>query len=96
MILWTIQNEKAYKSLEEKGTLMSFWSNILDDDFLYAYDWMRIQMNQKIGNPPKNDCYPIWAWYQYEGIRKRPDMRQNTHSYNHTKEKIYLLTIDIP
>ena len=25
--------------------------------------------------PPNDVIYPVWAWYQWEGVRKRPDMR---------------------
>ncbi len=96
MLLWTIQSEAAYKSLEKYGTLTSDVSNVWEESFIPAYNWMRKQMTNKIGKAPNEHCYPIWAWYQWEGLRKRPDMRKHTRSFNHTKEKIYLLTLDVP
>ena len=44
-----------------------------------AYRWITDQMRRRIGPPPENTCVPIWAWYQCEGLRKRPDLRSRGH-----------------
>lgn len=45
--------------------------------------------------PPDDVIYPVWAWYQWEGVRKRPDMR--IHRYAGKKgTPVVLQTIDIP
>lgn len=52
-------------------------------------------MKKRIGMPPNDVIYPVWAWYQWEGVRKRPDMR--THRYGGKKgTPVVLLTIDVP
>lgn len=33
-------------------------------------------MIQKIGVPPEDVHYPVWAWYRWEGKRKRQDLRR--------------------
>lgn len=43
--------------------------------------------------PPVGVGYPIWAWYQWEGKRKRRDMRES--GYAKRGEKIVQLTIEI-
>jgi hypothetical protein len=37
-------------------------------------------MTRRLGPPPRNVRYPIWAWYQYDSaIRRRPDLRHSAH-----------------
>ena len=38
---------------------------------------MAEQMKKRIGNPPDGVELPVWAWYQWEGMWKRPDMRHH-------------------
>jgi hypothetical protein len=34
------------------------------------------KMDEKIGKRPFPECYPVWAWYQYNDIkRQKPDLR---------------------
>ncbi len=45
-------------------------------------------------HPPSHDInYPVWAWYQWEGKRKRLDMRKGGHAKR--GDKIVQLTIDV-
>jgi hypothetical protein len=43
------------------------------EDWRFEYDWMVEQMRIRIGNPPPGVRYPVWAWHQWEGKRKKPD-----------------------
>lgn len=43
--------------------------------------------------PPKKVRYPVWAWYQWEGKRKRRDVREK--GYAERGEKIVQLTIEV-
>jgi hypothetical protein len=61
---------------------------------LYAYDWISKKMVESNIYPPSNDIkYPVWAWYQWEGKRKRSDMRKA--GYAKRGDKILQLTIDV-
>lgn len=96
MILWTIQSIKAYESLCEKGVLIAGEDHtIFEPSWDAAYKWLADQMKIRIGEPPEGVKYPIWAWYQWEGKRKRPDMRSH-NKISPPGEKIVLLTIDVP
>lgn len=96
MILWTIQSIKAYESLCEKGVLIAGEDHtIFEPSWDAAYKWLADQMKNRIGEPPEGVKYPIWAWYQWEGKRKRPDMRSH-NKISPPGEKIVLLTIDVP
>jgi hypothetical protein len=44
-----------------------------------AYRWMSEQMRSRIGSPPEADCQAIWAWYRWDGVRKKPDLRCPGH-----------------
>ena len=46
-----------------------------DDELRFAYDWMSKQLTNRVGNAPDGVRYPVWAWYQWEGKRKRRDLR---------------------
>lgn len=75
-LLWTIQHEEAFLNLEKTGVLVANENFLFcQDDLLFAYNWMSKQMKARIGKPPKGVKYPIWAWYQWEGKRKRMDQR---------------------
>lgn len=77
--LWTIQTEAAWQSLNHHGHLRCRDEDA-DRDFLPAYLWMASQMNARIGTPPSGVSFPIWAWCQYDGERrKRPDLRSFGH-----------------
>ena len=95
MKLWTIQHKVAYDEMLQTGVLRANSEYIFDELFRDSYEWMAEQMKKRIGNPPDGVELPVWAWYQWEGIRKRPDMR----SHGRSSEKgvpIVLLTVDVP
>lgn len=75
--LWTIQDEAAFEVFQRTGVLRADPSRLIFDGmFRNAYDWMTAQMCQRIGVAPDGVQYPVWAWYQWEGRRKRRDLRQ--------------------
>ena len=97
MILWTIQHRDAYKKMMDTGTLQADGQHSpCLDDFRESYRWMAEQMIKRIGNPPRGIVYPVWAWYQWEGKRKRPDMRTHGRGCGEKGTPITLLTIDVP
>lgn len=75
--LWTIQDEAAFEVFQRTGVLRADPSHLIFDGmFRNAYDWMTAQMCQRIGVAPDGVQYPVWAWYQWDGRRKRRDLRQ--------------------
>ncbi len=79
MTLWTIQSEAAWTELQKTGVLRATRGHAWEPSFLPAYEWMTGQMCSRLGPPPEPDCLPIWAWYQMDGERKKPDLRQRGH-----------------
>lgn len=96
MVLWTIQHRCAYETMEKTGVLRADEAHICDDDFADAYEWMVSQMKKRIGNPPEGVHFPVWAWYQWEGKRKRLDMRFHGRGWGEKGTPIVLLTMEIP
>lgn len=79
--LWTIQAEAAFDIFQETGVLRANPNHLMfDGEFQYAYDWMVSQLHQRIGPAPAGVQYPVWAWYQWEGKRKRMDLRQSGYA----------------
>ncbi|WGH75917.1 DUF3841 domain-containing protein [Tenacibaculum tangerinum] len=75
MKLWTIQPIKFYYNLISDGEIHSS-EKYADSDFNQAYKWIIKQMENRIGEKPSKNSYPIWAWYQYKNIKaKKPDLR---------------------
>lgn len=89
-----MQSEDAYRVLETTGVLHTDKSQILDDSFIPAYDWLAAEMKKRIGEPPSGVAYPLWAWYQWEGNRKRRDLRCSGYAERGTP--LVQLTIEIP
>lgn len=74
--LWTIQDEAAFDEFQKTGILRADPEFLIfDGGFQRSYDWMVQQMCTRIGEAPLGVQYPIWAWYQWEGKRKRRDLR---------------------
>jgi len=80
MILWTIQTERAWSELQNRGILRTSRENMSEESWLLPYKWMVEQMKIRIGFPPAEWCFPLWAWYQWEGKKRRkPDLRAGGH-----------------
>lgn len=73
MTLWTLQGIEIYDLLLKNGIAYCIepsWGD--DENFMRAYRWMSSQMRQRIGDPPIEGIeYPMWAWYQYDSVKKR-------------------------
>jgi len=78
MILWTIQTHPAWKEFEQKGLLRTN-PKFSEEYFISAYDWMVNQMELRLPLKPPEVVYPLWAWYQWQEERKRPDLRSAGH-----------------
>lgn len=95
MLLWTVQSYTAYENMVKTGVLSNSEAHLFcEDNFKYAYDWITGKMKEHSLMPQEGINYPVWAWYQWEGKRKRRDMREGGHGKH--GEKILQLTIDIP
>jgi hypothetical protein len=97
LILWTIQPEDVYKELVKTG----IYHCRPEEAFMYenwkeAYDWLASQMKKRVGLPPEGVTLPVWAWYQWEGARKKPDLRKERWGSGFCGEKFVCLECDIP
>lgn len=97
MILWTIQPEEVYRLLTDEGVyrcnpeksyMYQYWPR--------QYDWLISQMKNRIGPPPEGVFIPVWAWYMWEGQRKKPDLRRERWENGWKGERFVSLEIDIP
>jgi len=79
MILWTIQTLEVYDLIQKQGYYFCDPNHesscIKTMQFEKQYDWLVEKMKEKIGQPPLNIQYPVWAWYTYNWKHKKPDLR---------------------
>ena len=97
LILWIIQPEDVYEDLVKNG----IYHCKPEKAFMYEnckeeYDWLASQMKQRVGLPPEGVTLPVWAWYQLEGARKKPDLRKERWGNGFFGEKFVSLECDIP
>ena len=78
MTLWTIQSIAAWKILQREQVLFAD-QRYSEELFLDAYRWMVKQMECRIESESENTSLPLWAWYQWEGKRRKPDLRRSAH-----------------
>ena len=79
--LWTIQDEAAFEVFQKTGVLRADPNHLIfDGEFQDAYDRMVAQMHQRIGPAPAGVHYPVRAWYQWQGKRKRRDLRHSGYA----------------
>ncbi len=97
MRLWSIQSKIAYDIMLQTGSLRADEEHLLfEGDLKESYIWMADQMKKRLGQPPEGVKFPVWAWYQWEGRRKRPDMRTHGRSWGDKGVEIVLLTLEVP
>jgi len=79
MVIWSILTEQAWGRLQLRGRLQAARRHVAKE-FVLSYDWMAEQMMRRLKTArPSTDAMPIWAWYQWEGRRRKPDLRANGH-----------------
>lgn len=93
MRLWTIQPEEVYQMIMLKGYYRCDGRKI-DKFFRQSYKWLSSEMKEKIGKPPQNTVFPVWAWHTRDFKRKKPDLRSS--EYGRTGEKLVCIEIEIP
>jgi hypothetical protein len=83
MILWSIVSRETWIELQKKGRLRAT-RRYITKDFLHSYLWMAGQMKHRLKPPPwGKNAFPLWAWYQWEGKKRRmPDLRSGGHLEN--------------
>jgi hypothetical protein len=73
--IWSILTEQAWDHLQRRGRLRAARRHVIKE-FLRPYIWMAEQMERRLSVPrPSKDAMTIWAWYQWEGKRCKPDLR---------------------
>lgn len=96
MILWTFQEEEIYLSILKTGKYICDPQKMSMPEFTEMYDWLVVQMKERIGNPPEGVIYPVWAWYAQKAQHKKPDLRGERWCYGKGGEKFVCLEIEVP
>lgn len=80
MVLWTIQTQEAWREFRSSGVLRTTADRITEESLSSPYGWIVHQMRERVGSPPSERAYPVWAWLQWENARRaRPDLRAGGH-----------------
>ena len=96
MILWTIQSEDVYRIIEKTGFYHCDFSKTAFSFSERQYRWLTDQMRKRIGEPPEGVSFPVWAWYKWENVRKKPDFRRERWGNGFQGERFVCMEIDIP
>ena len=96
MILWTSQEEAVYNELLKTGVYRCDLNLSSMKDCREKYDWLVRQMKQRIGPPPEQVTYPVWALYQQDGKHRKPDLRRERWAFGCNGERFACLEIEIP
>ncbi len=77
MVIWSILTQQAWHDFQRRGLLRVNRRHV-SKDFLGPYIWMAGQMERRLAvRRPSKNAMPIWAWYQWEGKRCKPDLRSS-------------------
>ena len=96
MILWTCQEEAVYNELLKTGVYRCDINLSSMKDCCEKYDWLVRQMKQRIGPPPEQVTYPVWAIYQQDDKRRKPDLRRERWEVGCDGERFACIEIEIP
>ena len=79
MVIWSILTRQAWEELQRRGRLRAT-SCHAEENYMAAYVWMARQMERRLTTPrPSKKSLPVWAWWQWWGDRRRPDLRASGH-----------------
>lgn len=96
MTLWTIQPEELYHSILETGKYVCDPKQIVMSEFTEMYNWLVLQMRERIGEPPKGVIYPVWAWHTQRSKHQKPDLRSERWTNGCDGEKFVCLELEVP
>lgn len=97
MKLWTIQPKTLYEDLLREKVVFckpELSEYLQEWNFGPAYDWLVMQMKDRIGAAPTDVKYPIWAWYVFDGKNEKPDLRKSEFRY--CREDQACIELEIP
>ena len=96
MILWTCQEEAVYNELLKTGVYRCDLNLSSMKDCREKYNWLMRQMKQRIGPPPEQVTYPVWAIYQQSDKYRKPDLRRERWEFGCDEERFACIEIEIP
>lgn len=96
MLLWTSQEEAVYNELLKTGVYRCDLNLSPMKDCRKQYDWLVRQMKQRIGPPPEQVTYPVWAIYQQSDKHRKPDLRRERWMFGYDGERFACIEIEIP
>ena len=96
MILWTSQEEAVYNKLLKTGVYRCDFNLSSMRDCRKQYDWLVRQTKQRIGPPPEQVTYPVWAIYQQSDKHRKPDLRRERWEFGCDGERFACIEIEIP
>ena len=96
MILWTCQEEAVYNELLKTGVYRCDLNLSSMKDCREKYDWLVRQMKQRIGPPPEQVTYPVWAIYQQSDKHRKLDLRRERWECGCDGEHFACIEIEIP
>ena len=96
MTLWTIQPEEVYQQIQKTGIYRCDFEKSQMTDLREQYDWLVQEMKARMGEPPEGVFYPVWAWYMWEGARKKPDLRRARWRNGWKGDRFVCMEIEIP
>ncbi|WP_313758118.1 DUF3841 domain-containing protein [Tissierella sp.] len=100
MKIWTIQSIDIWEKLKEEEIVTcdeKLASYLKDEEcsFLEPYNWIRNKMINSMGDSSyKSGIYPIWGWYIYNGLHRKPDLRYSGHGEH--GEQMACIELEIP
>ena len=96
MELWSIQPESVFQEILSTGKYRCDITKSQMQNCMEQYGWLVQQMTYRIGPPPEGVGYPVWAWYQWDENRKRPDLRSERWGNGRKGDRFVLMELDIP
>ena len=96
MTLWTIQPDEVYQQIQKTDIYRCDFEKSQMTDLREQYDWLVQEMKARIGEPPEGVFYPVWAWYMWEGARKKPDLRRARWRNGWKGDRFVCMEIEIP
>lgn len=105
--LYTFQKLFVWENLCELGYYHPFFLDEVDTwltqerkdgqwGFLPSYTWLKNKMNEKGITYENNNSHLIWAWYQWNGLRKKAPDKRYSSVYDYFDTPYVMMELSIP
>jgi hypothetical protein len=95
MKVWHVLSLEGYERFRQSGIKRTYEEFVDLETFSWPYSWMIARMEKKLTEVTRpENAYPIWVWYQWNGIHQPKPSTAGLHG--EAGKEMVILELEIP